>query len=88
MKDMTAQDFLEQVQKAMSGRTGVSFDPKNIEEFQKQIKSTIDNLKKSQPGLKQFQDFLDGTKQPLTDVSKELYALNKAIKDARATKNV
>ncbi|CAB5214366.1 hypothetical protein UFOVP190_72 [uncultured Caudovirales phage] len=85
---MTAQEFLEQVQKAMSGKTDVSFDPKNIEDFQKQIKATIDNLKKSQPGLKQFSDFLDGTKQPLNDVTKEIDALNKAIKEARASKNV
>lgn len=65
-----------------------TFDPKNVEDFQKQIKLFTENLKRQQPALKGFQDFLDGTKQPMENVVREMDELNRAIKEAKKARDI
>ena len=86
MTQMTAEEFLQKVQEFTGNKT--TFDPKNVEEFQKSIRSFTENLKKSQPGLAQFKDFLNGTTKPIEDVTKQMDALNRAIKEAKEAKNI
>jgi hypothetical protein len=85
MANMTAEEFLEKVEQLTGNKA--TFDPKNVEDFQKHIKAFTDNLKRQQPVLKGFGDFLDGTKQPIQNVVREMDELNRAIKEAKKSRN-
>jgi hypothetical protein len=85
MANMTAEEFLEKVEQLTGNKA--TFDPKNVEDFQKHIKAFTDNLKRQQPVLKGFGDFLDGTKQPILNVVREMDELNRAIKEAKKSRN-
>jgi hypothetical protein len=85
MANMTAEEFLEKVEQLTGSKA--TFDPKNIDDFQKHIKAFTENLKRHQPVLKGFGDFLDGTKQPIQNVVREMDELNRAIKDAKKSRN-
>jgi hypothetical protein len=85
MADMTAQEFLDKIEQLTGNKA--TFDPKNIEDFQKHIKAFSENLKRQQPALKGFGDFLDGTKQPIQNVVREMDELNRAIKEAKKSRN-
>ncbi len=85
MAQMTAEELLEKMAQITGNKT--TFDPKNVEDFQKQIKLFTDNLKKQQPALKGFEEFLGGTKQPIENVVREMDELNRAIKEAKKARN-
>jgi len=82
---MTAEEFLAKIEQLTGNKA--TFDPKNVEDFQKHIKAFTDNLKRQQPVLKGFGDFLDGTKQPIQNVVREMDELNRAIKEAKKSRN-
>ena len=62
-----------------------AYDPDDVEAFGRQMKLSIAELKKSQPGIKQFSDFLNGTKQPIEDVREELKKFDEQIERATRT---
>ena len=85
MANMSAEEFLEKIEQLTGNRS--TFDPKNVEDFQKSIKAFSEHLKRQQPALSRFQNFLDGTKQPIENVVKEMDELNRAIKAAKQARN-
>lgn len=84
MAQMTAEELIEKMSQISGNKS--TFDPKNIEEFQKSIKAFVAGLKQQQPVLKGFQDLLDGTKAPMTNAIREIDELNRAIKEEKNAK--
>lgn len=84
MAQMTAEELIEKMSQISGNKT--TFDPKNIDEFQKSIKNFTAGLKQQQPALKGFQDLLNGTSAPLVNAVREIDELNRAIKEEKNAK--
>jgi hypothetical protein len=83
---ITKQEMQELFEKFFGTSTGArTYDPDDVEAFTRQMKLSVAELKKSQPGIKQFGDFLNGTKQPIQDVREELKKFDEQIERATRT---
>jgi hypothetical protein len=87
-------ETLERLARKLMGEPDSRFDPNNaktLNEFIKQMKKSTDELKKSQPGMKTFENIVRGvtdTGDAFKDVERDLQRLDKAIREATDANNV
>lgn len=87
-------ETLERLARKLMGEPDSKFDPSNaktLNDFIKQMKKNTEELKKSQPGLKTFENIVKGvtdTGDAFKEVERDLQRLDKAIKEAVDANNV
>lgn len=87
-------ETLERLARKLMGEPGSNFDPNNaktLNDFIKQMKKGTDEMKKSQPGMKVFENIIKGvedTGDAFKDIERDLQRLDKAIQEATDANNV